>query len=93
MVWPIIGLWIIFPFIAWWISRPLVAHEVKLSDKQYRFLRELSRKTWHFFETFVGQNDNWLPPDNYPGTSQFSYSTPDIAHQYWPFTSCKFIGI
>ena len=65
MVWPIIGLWFVFPFIAWWISRPLVPHTAKLTDKQYRFLRELSRKTWSFFETFVGPDDNWLPPDNY----------------------------
>jgi cyclic beta-1,2-glucan synthetase len=65
IVWPIIGLWIIFPFIAWWISRPLILHEAKLSDKQNRFLRELSRQTWHFFETFIGYNDHWLPPDNF----------------------------
>ncbi|MGA2407189.1 MAG: glucoamylase family protein [Bacteroidales bacterium] len=65
MVWPIIGLWFVFPVIAWWISRPLVPHAAKLTDKQYHFLRELSRKTWSFFETFVGPDDNWLPPDNY----------------------------
>ena len=65
MVWPIIGFWFVFPFIAWWISRPLVAHTPKLSDRQYRFLSKLSRKTWSFFETFVGPDDNWLPPDNY----------------------------
>jgi hypothetical protein len=29
------------------------------------FLRRLSRKTWAFFETFVGPQDHWLPPDNY----------------------------
>ncbi len=65
MVWPIIGLWFGFPFIAWWISKPLVPHAAKLSVKQYLFLRELSRKTWYFFETFVGPDDHWLPPDNY----------------------------
>jgi cyclic beta-1,2-glucan synthetase len=29
------------------------------------FLRKISRKTWSFFETFVGAEDHWLPPDNY----------------------------
>ena len=29
------------------------------------FLRKLSRKTWGFFETFVGPEDHWLPPDHY----------------------------
>ncbi len=28
-------------------------------------LRRIARKTWHFFETFVGEEDHWLPPDNY----------------------------
>ncbi len=65
MVWPIVGLWFVFPVIAWWISRPLVPRTAKLSDKQFLFLRKLSRKTWSFFETFVGPDDNWLPPDNY----------------------------
>ncbi len=65
MVWPIIILWFVFPVIAWWISRPLVPHAASLTVKQYRFLRELSRKTWSFFETFIQPEDNWLPPDNY----------------------------
>ena len=29
------------------------------------FCTELARRTWRFFETFVGPEDNWLPPDNY----------------------------
>ena len=65
MVWPILGLWFLFPGIAWWISRPVILHEAKLTEKQFSFLRSLSRKTWSFFETFTGPDDNWLPPDNY----------------------------
>jgi cyclic beta-1,2-glucan synthetase len=65
MVWPIIGLWFIFPVIAWWIGRPLVPRAARLTVNQYRFLRKLSRKTWSYFETFIGPDDNWLPPDNY----------------------------
>ena len=65
IVWPIMGLWFGFPVIAWWISQPLVPREAKLSEKQYRFLKNLSRRTWSYFETFIGPDDNWLPPDNY----------------------------
>ena len=36
-----------------------------LSEDQTIFLRKLSRKTWKFFETFVGPESHWLPPDNY----------------------------
>ena len=28
-------------------------------------LRRIARKTWHFFTTFVGDADHWLPPDNF----------------------------
>jgi cyclic beta-1,2-glucan synthetase len=36
-----------------------------LTLDQVRFLGTVARKTWAFFETFVGPNDHWLPPDNY----------------------------
>ncbi len=62
---PILGLWFVSPFVAWWISRPLARREAKLTADQTTFLRKLSRKTWAFFETFVGPEDHWLPPDNF----------------------------
>ncbi len=65
MVWPILGLWFIFPGVAWWISIPVRSPEAKLTERQFSFLRSLSRKTWSFFETFTGPEDNWLPPDNH----------------------------
>ncbi len=62
---PILFLWAVSPGITWWISLPLARREAKLTATQKIFLRNLSRKTWSFFETFVGPEDNWLPPDNY----------------------------
>ncbi|MGA8020304.1 MAG: glucoamylase family protein [Desulfobacterales bacterium] len=62
---PILGLWFVSPAIAWWISRPRARRREELTADQILFLRKLSRKTWAFFETFVGPEDNWLPPDNY----------------------------
>ncbi len=61
---PILLLWLASPAIAWWLSRPLVRHAARLTADQTRFLRTVSRKTWAFFETFVGPEDYWLPPDN-----------------------------
>jgi len=65
LVWPVLVLWTIFPAFVWWLSKPLLPHSAKLSEIQKGFLRELARKTWFFFETFVGPDDNWLPPDNF----------------------------
>ncbi|MFZ3089406.1 MAG: glucoamylase family protein, partial [Nitrospirota bacterium] len=62
---PILGIWFFSPAIAWWISRPLARRGARLTADQTLFLRKISRKTWAFFETFVGPEDHWLPPDNY----------------------------
>ena len=62
---PLLALWLTSPVIAWWISRPLVRRGARLTADQTVFLRKLSRKTWGFFEIFVGPEDHWLPPDNY----------------------------
>jgi len=62
---PVLILWFASPLIAWWISLPIRPRRVRLTDDQLIFLRKLSRKTWAFFEQFVGPEDNWLPPDNF----------------------------
>ena len=61
---PILLLWCASPAIAWWFSRPLVRRSSRLTLDQLRFLRKLSRRTWAYFETHVGTDDRWLPPDN-----------------------------
>ncbi|MFH2073979.1 MAG: glucoamylase family protein, partial [Pseudomonadota bacterium] len=76
---PILLLWFSSPAIAWWISRPLVRREARLSTDQTLFLRTLSRKTWAYFETFVGPEDHWLPPDNFQ-----EHPSPVVAHRTSP---------
>jgi len=61
----ILLLWFASPAIAWSISCPLQRGKVNFGDNQLFFLRRLSRRTWDFFDFFVGAEDNWLPPDNY----------------------------
>ena len=76
---PILILWLVSPIIAWWISRPVARREARLTADQTFFLRKLARKTWAFFETFVGPEDHWLPPDNYQ-----EYRGPVVAHRTSP---------
>jgi cyclic beta-1,2-glucan synthetase len=61
----VLGLWFASPAIAWWISQPLSHRRASLTVDQTIFLGKISRKTWAFFDTFVGPEDHWLPPDNY----------------------------
>lgn len=45
--------------------------EEEATFNELRYLRKTARQIWLFFETFVGHNDHWLPPDNvqlYPKT-------------------------
>jgi cyclic beta-1,2-glucan synthetase len=72
-------IWIISPLIAYWVSklRPL---ELKLlSAEDTKFARLIARRTWRFFETFVGAEDNWLPPDNFQEDPK-----PLVAHRTSP---------
>jgi cellobiose phosphorylase len=76
---PILCLWFAAPAVAWWISRPLARREARLTADQLLFLRRISRKTWAFFETFVGPEEHWLPPDNYQ-----EYRGAALAHRTSP---------
>jgi cellobiose phosphorylase len=76
---PILLLWLGSPTIMWWISRPLPRRVAKLTSEQTVFLEKTARQTWAFFETFVGPEDNWLPPDNYQ-----EHPLPVVAHRTSP---------
>ena len=58
---------------------PLARREARLTAEQTRFLGRIARKTWAFFETFVGPDDHWLPPDNYQ-----EYRAAALAHRTSP---------
>jgi cyclic beta-1,2-glucan synthetase len=71
--------WLISPAIAFWISRPTPTAAAPLTASEKRALRRLARQTWHFFETFVGDADHWLPPDNFQEVPD-----PRVAHRTSP---------
>ncbi|TMG99490.1 MAG: cyclic beta 1-2 glucan synthetase, partial [Betaproteobacteria bacterium] len=64
VAWPILVLWFASPAVVWWLNRPLQRRLSAISAEQTVFLRHLARRTWAFFDTFVGAADHWLPPDN-----------------------------
>ena len=57
--------WMLSPLIAYWVSKPRPAQRKLLTPEDIAFARLIARRTWRFFETFVGAEDNWLPPDNF----------------------------
>lgn len=63
---PILSLWLISPQIAYWISieqkQKIKEH---LGNEDILKLRMIARKTWLYFERFIGPEDHWLPPDHF----------------------------
>ncbi len=76
---PILLAWLISPGWAYFLSRPPAVERTVLTDDERKALRRVARKTWLFFETFVGDEDNWLPPDNFQ-----EYPDGRIAHRTSP---------
>ncbi|HEX9794066.1 MAG TPA: glucoamylase family protein [Planctomycetota bacterium] len=76
---PLLLLWAAAPEIARRISKPVAHRPESLGDEERAQLRRLARRTWLFFETFVGPEDQWLPPDNYQ-----EHPRGEIAHRTSP---------
>ena len=62
---PFLAAWLLSPYVAFRVSSSKAVVRTPLSEPERRALRRIARKTWHFFETFVGEEDHWLPPDNF----------------------------
>ena len=77
---PFVALWMLSPYVARRISLPpRAARVVPLTPPREALLRLTARRTWRFFETFVGPEDNALPPDNFQEDPK-----PVVAHRTSP---------
>ncbi|MFV8782639.1 GH36-type glycosyl hydrolase domain-containing protein [Microbulbifer sp. SA54] len=62
---PLLLAWLFLPQLNQRISRPHSYETQPLREAEEQELRLLARRTWYFFEHFMGPDDHWLPPDNY----------------------------
>ncbi|WP_296257312.1 MULTISPECIES: GH36-type glycosyl hydrolase domain-containing protein [unclassified Pseudomonas] len=76
---PVLLAWLTGPWLAWRLSAAPRQSVFTPSTDELRFLRVLTRKTWAFFDQYVGPQDNWLPPDNVQEAPK-----PAIAHRTSP---------
>ncbi|AMO73315.1 cellobiose phosphorylase [Sphingorhabdus sp. M41] len=76
---PLLMLWFVAPEITLLLNRPRHRPVRPLDAGDRLFLRSLARRTWLYFESFAGPQDNWLPPDNYQGDPY-----PETAHRTSP---------
>ncbi len=77
---PFLLLWAAAPAVARWVSLPSrPPGRMPLSPDDGRALRLIARRTWRFFEAFVGPADHALPPDNFQ-----EEPNPIVAHRTSP---------
>jgi cyclic beta-1,2-glucan synthetase len=80
MAGPFVVLWARSPLVARWVSQPpRVSTTPALSPPEAMILRATARRTWRFFETFIGLDDSVLPPDNFQEDPK-----PVVAHRTSP---------
>jgi cyclic beta-1,2-glucan synthetase len=83
------SIWVALPFVLLWIAAPAIARQIStsppvagrlpVSGPDRLALRLIARRTWRYFETFVGDTDHMLPPDNFQEDPH-----PVVAHRTSP---------
>ena len=61
---PILFLWACSKPVASWLNRPSVAPANEVSAKDKLFLREVTLRTWRYFDEFSTAEHHWFIPDN-----------------------------
>ena len=80
MAFPLVALWLLSPGLARWLSLPPSARPAEeLLGEEVDVLRSVARRSWRFFEVFVGPEDHALPPDNFQEDPR-----PVVAHRTSP---------
>lgn len=63
---PFAVLWIFSPLVAWYVSQSAETEDRLFVPEPVSVeLRKIARRTWRYFETFVTEEQNYLPPDNF----------------------------
>ena len=61
---PLLAAWLLAPAVGARTSRRAEPGANALGEGDTRMLRALARRTWSYFDRFVGPDDHWLPPDH-----------------------------
>ena len=59
--------WLFSPLLGWLLNlMPAEQKQLRpLPEADHRYLRQIARRTWCYFSSFVTAETCWLPPDNY----------------------------
>jgi cyclic beta-1,2-glucan synthetase len=76
---PFIGSWLMAPIVSRWTKERAKPKLAPLTLNEIDKFRRYARLTWHFFENFAGESNNWLAPDNFQEEPH-----PVVAHRTSP---------
>lgn len=71
--------WLFSPAVVWYACQPPKADIPELNSEQSLFLGKTARRTWAYFDDFITEENNWLPPDHYqqyPASKLADYTSP-----------------
>ena len=57
--------WCGAPDLMYWLGKKFPQDKKHLTDKETEEVRQLAKDTWHFFDSLITEENNWLIPDNY----------------------------
>ena len=58
-------IWFSAPIIMFYLSKEIIENKIKLNIKDENFVKDIALRTWNYFETYLNEENNFLPPDNY----------------------------
>ncbi|MCR5821595.1 MAG: hypothetical protein K6F85_01570, partial [Bacteroidales bacterium] len=57
--------WCAAPFLMYWLGKKFPQDKKRLNAKETEEVRQLAKDTWHFFDSLITEENNYLIPDNY----------------------------
>jgi cyclic beta-1,2-glucan synthetase len=76
-------IWILSPLVSFLISRPINFNS-DLKEKEVKLLKKWALRSWSYYQTFVTEETNFLPPDNVrEGGKIYYYTSPTNIGTYF----------
>ena len=59
--------WVFAPYIMWYVSKPKKVKTYKdiITGEEERYVKNIAKRTWSYFENYMTEENNYLVPDNY----------------------------
>ena len=88
--------WCGAPLLMYWLGKKFPQDRKTLGAKETDEVRQLAKDTWHFFDSLIIEENNWLIPDNYQvnreNKSDYKTSPTNIGYSMTAVVSAAELG-